>query len=243
MSTTETPEAAVLPEPRTAIEMLILVMQEVEFVAKTRQTTAQGQYMFRGIDEVINAVGPAMRKHGGLFVPTLLEKTHETQPTAAGGSVNLVRVTVRFAAYGQVGEPIVGECPGEAFDSGDKATAKAMSVAFRTFLLQTLAIPTNEPDPDESGFERGDGKDKPIYFDIGRALLSEFRDRDKRVEFVEAALGRSLDGGIESLAVWDIEDLERYLEAYKRARIEGRPMRDAKDFLARLKADEAAAGQ
>jgi hypothetical protein len=40
--------------------------------------------------------------------------------------------------------------PGEAFDSGDKSTAKAMSVAYRTALLQALTLPTDEPDPDET---------------------------------------------------------------------------------------------
>jgi hypothetical protein len=39
-------------------------------------------------------------------------------------------------------------------DSGDKAVPKAMSVAFRTALLQALALPTDEPDPDASTYER-----------------------------------------------------------------------------------------
>src|SRR5690606_2912843 len=47
-----------------------------------------------------------------------------------------------------------GATYGEALDSGDKATAKAHSVAYRTFLLQALTIPTHEPDPDESSPER-----------------------------------------------------------------------------------------
>jgi hypothetical protein len=39
-------------------------------------------------------------------------------------------------------------------DSGDKATAKAMSVAYRTALLQVLCLPTDEPDPDSHTYER-----------------------------------------------------------------------------------------
>ena len=39
-------------------------------------------------------------------------------------------------------------------DSGDKATAKAMSVAFRTALLQVFFLPTDEKDPDEDSFVR-----------------------------------------------------------------------------------------
>jgi hypothetical protein len=41
---------------------------------------------------------------------------------------------------------------------GDKAAPKAMSVAFRTALLQALALPTDEPDPDSQSFEREEAK-------------------------------------------------------------------------------------
>jgi hypothetical protein len=43
---------------------------------------------------------------------------------------------------------------GEAFDAGDKATPKAMSVAYRTMMLQTLCLPTDEPDPDSHTYTR-----------------------------------------------------------------------------------------
>ena len=43
-------------------------------------------------------------------------------------------------------------------DGGDKATAKAMSVAFRIALLQALALPTSEPDPDSTSYERSPAK-------------------------------------------------------------------------------------
>ena len=47
---------------------------------------------------------------------------------------------------------------GEAGDSGDKATPKAMSVALRTALLQTLMLPTDEPDPDSFTYGADDGR-------------------------------------------------------------------------------------
>ncbi len=47
-------------------------------------------------------------------------------------------------------------------DGGDKATAKAMSVAFRIALLQALALPTSEPDPDSSSYERSPRMTAPI---------------------------------------------------------------------------------
>ena len=41
-------------------------------------------------------------------------------------------------------------------DAGDKATAKAMSVAFRTALLQSLCLPTDDIDPDAQSYERSE---------------------------------------------------------------------------------------
>lgn len=119
------------------------VMQDVQGLAKKDKNLHQN-FQFRGIDAVMNAVGPALRQHGGFIVPTVLDKSAEIM----NGKLNLVRLTVGFAVHGTEGDPIVGTVAAEAFDSGDKATAKAMSVAYRTFLLQLLCLPTDEPDPD-----------------------------------------------------------------------------------------------
>lgn len=136
----------------TAVQAILAVMNEVQAVGKNDKNQAQG-FKFRGIDAVVNAVGPAFRKHGAFVVPTVAENVATNVPSKNGGSLNVVRLLVDFAIYGQEGEPVVGRVAAEAFDSGDKATAKAMSVALRTFLLQTLCLPTDEPDPDESTYE------------------------------------------------------------------------------------------
>ena len=66
-------------------------------------------------------------------------------------------VKVRYTVYGPAGDTLVGVTAGESMDSGDKGTAKAMSVAFRVFLLQSLCLPTDEPDPDSEVYERSNG--------------------------------------------------------------------------------------
>jgi hypothetical protein len=137
-----------------ASEVIIGVMQEVKGVGKNDKNTSQG-FNFRGIDAVLNAVGPAFRKHGGFIVPTIINKTASVLPTKTGGSINAVSLEIEYAVYGSEGEPIRGTVSAEAFDSGDKATAKAMSVGLRSFLLQTLLLPTDEPDPDTFSYELG----------------------------------------------------------------------------------------
>lgn len=138
----------------TAVEVILGVMKDVQAVAKKEKNLSQG-FNFRGIDAVVNAVGPEFRKHGGFLVPTVINKSASILPTKNGGSMNAVSLEVQFSIYGDEGDPITGTVFSEANDSGDKATAKAMSVALRTFLLQTLLLPTDEPDPDSQSYEIG----------------------------------------------------------------------------------------
>lgn len=137
-----------------ARELIVEVMREVQGVAKREKNTApNGGYNFRGIDAVVNAIGPALRKHGGFIIPTVMDYRTDTATTAKGSTMNVVRLVVEFSIYGTEGEPVMGVVSAEAFDSGDKATAKAMSVAYRTFMLQTFCLPTDEPDPDSFSYE------------------------------------------------------------------------------------------
>lgn len=135
-------------------EIIVAVMQDVQGVAKRNKNTSQG-FNFRGIDAVLNAVGPSIRKHGGFIIPEIVQKEAETVLAKNGGALNVVRLTVAYTIMGTEGEGVTGVVASEAFDSGDKATAKAMSVALRTYLIQLLALPTDEPDPDEFSYELG----------------------------------------------------------------------------------------
>lgn len=136
----------------SSAEVVLAVMNEVQGLAKKDRNQAQG-FSFRGIDAVMNAVGPALRKAGGFIVPLVRSVRHESLTTAKGSQMNAAYVEVEFSVYGNEGEPVSGIVAAEAFDSGDKATAKAMSVAMRTFLLQLLCLPTDEPDPDSFSYE------------------------------------------------------------------------------------------
>jgi hypothetical protein len=68
-----------------------------------------------------------------------------------------VRVNVTYTFHAPDGSNVGATVSAESMDSGDKATAKAMSVAFRTALLQTLCLPTDDIDPDATTYERSSG--------------------------------------------------------------------------------------
>jgi hypothetical protein len=135
------------------------IMKEVGAIAKKDKNTSQG-FNFRGIDSVVNAVSPALQKHGVIVVPSVEDYEYATVEIGRNRTaMGHVKVKVTYTFIGANGDAIKATVVGEAMDSGDKATAKAMSVAFRTALLQALALPTDEPDPDSQSYERSSAND------------------------------------------------------------------------------------
>ncbi len=138
----------------TLHERLVRVKEAVGGIAK-RDRNDQGRgYNFRGIDRVVNAVAPAMIAEGILVRPTRTQLlSSELVHYGANNTVGfrtLVLVTFEFS---YADERLEVQVLGEAIDSGDKSGAKAMSVAFRTALLQALTLPTDEADPDSETYE------------------------------------------------------------------------------------------
>lgn len=130
---------------------LAAVMADVDHVSKRDRNDHQ-KFMFRGIDAVVNAVGPALRKHKVIVVPDVETVAYSVVKTSTNKDANACRVVVAYTFIAVDGSTITTKVAGEAWDHGDKATPKAMSVAFRTALLQALALPTDDPDPDASTY-------------------------------------------------------------------------------------------
>jgi hypothetical protein len=143
----------------TIAQALSEVMKSVGGIAKKDRNQAQG-FNFRGIDSVVNAVSPALQKYGVIVVPSVEDYSYDTVEIGRNRTaMGHVKVKVTYTFIGPNADAIKTTVVGEAMDSGDKATAKAMSVAFRTALLQALCLPTDEPDPDASSYERSSAED------------------------------------------------------------------------------------
>jgi hypothetical protein len=147
-------------EKPPVVAALSAVMEDVTSVGKGGWNEDQ-RYRFRGIDDVMNAVGPAFRKHGVVCVPVRSEAHYRDVQTSRGKPSRECTVTVTYRFYGPSGDFLEAQAPGESMDSGDKGTPKAMSVAYRSLLLQTLCIPTDEPDPDSQSYERAPEPEPP----------------------------------------------------------------------------------
>jgi hypothetical protein len=120
------------------------VMEDVgrEGIAKGRRNQQQG-YSFRGIDDVYNALAPILARHHLIIVPRVLTREKTEQTTQKGGILFYVVVQVEFDIVCATDGSKITACTwGEAMDSADKATNKAMSAAYKYMAMQTFCIPT-----------------------------------------------------------------------------------------------------
>lgn len=134
-------------------ESISKVMGDIGAIGKTSKNTTQG-FMFRGIDAVMNAINPALVKYKLFIVPEVLEQSREERQTTKGGTLIYSIVKVKYTFYAEDGSNISATVIGEGMDSGDKATNKAMSIAFKYACFQVFCIPTEEMvDPDKESHE------------------------------------------------------------------------------------------
>lgn len=113
-------------------------------IRKDSRNSQQG-FMFRGIDAVYNALAPALVKHGLLILPRITERTVTERTTQKGGVLFYVVVKAEFDFVAtEDGSTHSVVTYGEAMDSGDKATNKAMSIAYKYAAFQAFCIPTEE---------------------------------------------------------------------------------------------------
>ncbi|HAT2610211.1 TPA: single-stranded DNA-binding protein [Kluyvera intermedia] len=113
-------------------------------ISKDRRNQQQG-FNFRGIDQVYNALAPALVNHGLLILPRITERTVTERTTKQGGVLFYVVVKAEFDFVStEDGSMHTVTTYGEAMDSGDKATNKAMSIAYKYAAFQAFCIPTEE---------------------------------------------------------------------------------------------------
>lgn len=112
-------------------------------ISKSRNNSQQG-YKFRGIDEVLNALSVIISSEKLVIIPHVQTREITERQTKSGGVLFsvVVRVEYTFISADDGSREIVGPFDGEAMDSADKATNKAMSAAYKYMAIQTFCIPT-----------------------------------------------------------------------------------------------------
>lgn len=126
------------------------VMEDVGAVGKDSVNKQQG-FKFRGIDAVMNALNPALVKNKVFVIPEVLEQHREERTTSKSALLIYSICKVKYTFFTTDGSSVCATVIGEGMDSGDKATNKAMSIAFKYACFQVFCIPTEEllEDPDK----------------------------------------------------------------------------------------------
>lgn len=185
-------------------EAISNVMGDINAVGKN-QVNQQQRFRYRGIDDVMNALQPALVKNKVFCVPEILEQTREDRESAKGAKLIYSVCKIKYTFFTTDGSSVSCTVIGEGMDSGDKATNKAMSIAFKYACFQVFCIPTEEmrqsdpdrEDPMQQGVQKLDEKyANAIFFELQRT-------------------GVGLGGLLKNFGVSDIHDLT--MEQFKQA--------------------------
>lgn len=123
-------------------------------IGKTSQAnTGAANYRFRGIDAAMNEMSPILVNNGITVTPRYSELTIAERAKDGGKFTRFVTIKGSFTFAAEDGSSVTAEAYGEAMDSGDKATIKAQSVAFRTVLFQQFIVPLMAMDTELDGGE------------------------------------------------------------------------------------------
>ena len=116
-------------------------------IVKDKRNQQGAGYNFRGIDDVYNAIAPLLAKHGLCILPRVLARECVERQSKSGGALFYITVEAEFDfVSSEDGTKHTVKTFGEAMDSGDKATNKAMSAAYKYACFQAFSIPTESRD-------------------------------------------------------------------------------------------------
>lgn len=196
-------------ELKNIFETVSAVMGEIGAVGKDSKNQQQG-FMFRGIDAVMNAISPALIKHHLFIVPEILEQTREERTNSKGTLLIYSICKIKYTFYAEDGSSISATVIGEGMDTGDKATNKAMSIAFKYACFQVFCIPTEEMvDPDAECHEvkpkaKAEKKEEPK----AENKLSGKKASAKQIELIKTLVPeKDLPAMLKWAGVEKIEDM------------------------------------
>ena len=161
-------------------------------ISKSNKNAQQG-YSFRGIDNVYNALAPILSSNGLVILPRVLSREVTERTTAKGGYLFYVVCHVEFdLVCAEDGSKHTILTVGEAMDSADKATNKAMSAAYKYACIQAFCIPTEgDNDADTTTHE----------------LAIEYANATEIASIKQALLFREIDEA-RALLQWKVESFD-----------------------------------
>ncbi|WFL66413.1 ERF family protein [Pantoea sp. X85] len=183
-------------------------------ISKDRKNVQQN-FQFRGIDQVYNALAPMLAKHGLVILPRITERTVTERTTQKGGVLFYVVVKAEFDFVAtEDGSIHTVTTYGEAMDSGDKATNKAMSIAYKYAAFQAFCIPTEETavDPDAEVHHVAPQQKAKSAPDAALAAFTEAAMKKATLEELKQAFAKAwqmLDGTPEQAKAKEVYEIRK----------------------------------
>lgn len=213
------------PQVYKAISAVMAELSK-EGISKSRRSGDGGgpKFQFRGIDDVYNALAPILAENGLMILPRMIERSVTERATQKGGTIFYTVVEAEFdLVSAEDGSKHTIRTFGEAMDSSDKSTNKAMSAAFKYAAVQAFCIPTegdndadavtHEVQPRQARQTPTDTRREPTLSERADKLENALRDAAKTgdVDLVKKTWGR----GSGVCAQLDTADPTRLVELTK----------------------------
>jgi hypothetical protein len=131
-------------------EKLAAIMADVPAIKKVK-SNGDLPYKFRGIDDVYNTLHPLFVLHQVFTTSEIMNKSRDVWTNKNGTIMIEYSLQVKYRFIAVDGSFVETQTMGQAMDSSDKASNKAMSMAHKAAILQIFMIPTVDlEDPDST---------------------------------------------------------------------------------------------
>jgi len=217
-------------------QAIATAMSEIEPIAKKERNKEQN-FQYRGIDSVMNSLSPILVKNKIFIYPEVVDVKRQERTTQRGGTLLYSVLTIKYHFAHEDGSELCCVVVGEGMDSGDKASNKAMAIAYKYACIQMFCIPTCDiPDPDgdtppnstpktNGNGNNGNGQngeaDNERKMEVGKQIgeILETKNPDEQPYFkpmeIEQERKNFIKGNLQD-AEKQLERLKRFLETRKK---------------------------
>lgn len=194
---------------------LCSIMEAIDPIAKSKRNTQQN-YNFRGIDDVYAVLNPMLVANKVVIIPEMVSHEISQFESKSGGALFRAIVQVKYTiVHSQDNSSIEVVVFGEGMDSGDKATPKAFSVAYKYMAFQLFCIPVDTGDDVENAHhETVPQQQSPSTPKPTKWLNKTTKDGKMTQEW------QNMLNGIELGTVTSLTDILKYYQVNKECRAE-----------------------
>ncbi len=119
------------------------IIADVGPVGKNSKNQQQG-YFYRSADDICNALHDSLGKHKVFATCAITDLVRSERQSKSGGAMQCVSIKCTYTFHAADGSSVSTEAIGDGMDSGDKATNKAMTAAYKYALIQVFAMMGHE---------------------------------------------------------------------------------------------------